>query len=174
MTREIRIYIEGSPPLRTGFGEFLRELRNIARAKGIHWELIVCGGGPTTYDDYCTALRTHPDAFNVLLVDAEEPVNHKSPWAHLAGRKENRLKNPGVEDKHCHLMTQAMEAWFIADRERLRDYFGPDFNENALPRNEKVEEIAKDVLLQSLKDATRARKRDRYHKTRHAPRDPGK
>ncbi|MGA2069674.1 MAG: DUF4276 family protein [Thermoguttaceae bacterium] len=176
MSREIRLYIEGGGDrektkrrLRTAFGVFLSSLRARAEGKGVRWNVAVCGSGGAAYDNYKTALKSHPDAFNVLLVDAEGPVATQSPWHHLGTRPEHQWKNPGVEDKHCHLMTQIMEAWFLADPERLGEYYRQGFNPNALPKSKNVEGIDKQRVLQSLDDATRATQKGRYHKTRHAP-----
>ena len=176
MVGEIRLYIEGGGDqkdtkarLRTAFGAFLRELRDRAREKRIHWSIITCGGRASTFDDYQTALRSHPRAFNVLLVDAEAPVISDSPWEHLKSRPGDEWDNPGMEDKHCDLMVQTMEAWLIADREKLREYYGQGFQENSLPENPNVEQIAKNVLEEALKNATRNTRKGPYHKTHHAP-----
>jgi hypothetical protein len=114
-------------------------------------------------------LTSDSEAFNLLLVDAEGPVNHRSPWQHLKARVGDGWDRPGVGDERCHLMIQAMEAWLIADREALRDYYGQHFHENALPDNRNVEQIEKDRLLRSLDEATRHSRKGKYHKTRHAP-----
>ncbi len=176
MTSEIRLYVEGGgdqketkAQLRTAFGAFLKEVRDRARKKRIHWSIITCGGRTSTFDDFQTALRSHPDALNVLLVDAEAPVTPGSPWEHLKSRSGDGRDNPGMEDKHCHLMVQTMEAWLIADRERLREYYGQGFRENALPDNPNVEEIDKKILMAALKRATRGTNKKEYHKTRDAP-----
>ena len=176
MVSEIRLYIEGGGDhrhtkgrLASAFGRFFGELRDRARERRIRWNITVCGGRNSTFDAFKTALDSHPAAFNVLLVDAEARVVHNSPWRHLAGRPGDKWQNPGAEDKHCHLMVQTMEAWLIADRQKLREYYGPHFRENALPNNPNVEQIDKDTLARGLKQATRNTKKGEYHKTRHAP-----
>ncbi len=45
MVSEIRIYIEGDPALRPGFGQFLDRVRSMAREKRIRWDIILCGRG---------------------------------------------------------------------------------------------------------------------------------
>ncbi|GAB4285502.1 MAG: hypothetical protein Fur0025_17180 [Oscillatoriaceae cyanobacterium] len=107
MVREIRIYIEGvgdgdetetpltSPTrfnskiisgkettagLRQGFRTFLNSLYELGNSKGIDIRLIVCGSRDDAYEDFKLALESHPDAFNILLVDSEEPV---APGTHL-------------------------------------------------------------------------------------------
>ncbi len=129
----------------------------------------MCGGRSSTFDDYKTALKSHPDALNLLLVDGEAPVNCDSPWDHLKQRPGDEWDNPGVDDKQCHLMVQTMEAWLIADREILAKYYGQDFQDSALPNNPDVEAVGKVTLAKALKQATRKTKKGEYHKTRHAP-----
>jgi hypothetical protein len=92
MVEEIRIYIEGGGDgkntkalLREGFSNFLKDLIQIARSKRIRWQIIICGSGNNAFNDFKNALATHPDAYNVLLVDSEAPVN-KSAWEHLKDR----------------------------------------------------------------------------------------
>ena len=174
MTPTISVYLEGGGDqkdtrtrLRKAFGVFLQELRQ--RGKAVRLKIVPCGSGTSAFDDFKTALTQEPEAFNVLLVDSEGPVLDKSPWRHLAQRPENRCPNPGVDDRHCHLMVQTMEAWLIADREKLAEYYGRNFHETALPDNPNVEQIDKDLLTRALCNATRNTKKGEYHKTRHAP-----
>ena len=169
MKREIRIYFEGNRKLRLGLGEFLSSIRNAASAKKLGWQLIASGSRTNTIKNFRVALRDHPEAFNILLVDAEEAVFHSS-WDHLRGRNElNWPKQDDLADTHCHLMVQVMEAWFIADIEALRNYYGQGFNENAIPKDREVEKIGKDKIESALIGATRNTSKREYHKTHHAP-----
>lgn len=65
-------------------------------------------------------------------------------------------------------MVQAVEAWFIADIETLKKFYGQGFKENAIPKNANVETIAKDTLEPSLKAATGKTTKGEYHKINHA------
>jgi hypothetical protein len=56
-----------------------------------------------------------------------------------------------------------MEAWFLADRQALSDYYGREFRTGALPRNPNPEQIPKRDLMEGLSRATGGT----YHKTRH-------
>jgi len=98
------------------------------------------------------ALDTHSDAFNVLLVDSEGPVDN-GPKEHLKSRDGWNLPNISVE--HYHLMVQMMEAWLVADRDALSRFYGQKFNVNAIPRDLNVEQIGKQALESALKEATR-------------------
>jgi hypothetical protein len=171
MVNEIRIYIEGGGNdvhtkklLRQGFNSFLSDLVAIARSRRIGWQLIPCGPRHQAFDDFLTALETHPDAFNILLVDSEDPVS-KSPWLHLQARDNWNIGQ--INDEHCHLMVQTMEAWLIADFSTLNRFYGKGFKESAIPKNPNVELIDKKTLLSALKDATRNTSKGEYHKTRH-------
>ncbi len=171
MPMEIRIYIEGGgddkngrAKIRKGFNTFLASLRNEARKKRIRWNLVACGSRNNAFDDFKTALRTHPKAFNVLLVDAEGAV-HGTRWSHLQNR--DRWHSTGLSDDHCHLMVQAMEAWLIADIDALAAYYGQNFNRKAIP-NTPVEMIPQSSLEPFLIKATRQTQKGKYHKIRHS------
>lgn len=169
--KEIRIYIEGvergkeEARLREGFRKFLDALYQLARQNGFRFHPpIMCGSGPDAYKDFKKAVRSNRDALNFLLVDSEKPVaENVGPWTHL------NCDSLGLDDSHCHLMAQAMEAWLVADVKALKDFYGRDFNENALPANPQVEQISKKDLFDGLRNATAKTKKGKYHKTRHAP-----
>jgi hypothetical protein len=175
MTKEIRIYVEGGGDqkeikarFRRAFGEFMKAIRGLARETRIKWEIIACGGN--AFDDFQIALKQHPDAFNVLLVDAEGPLQRDNPWDHLRQRSEHTWKKPqGTDDKNCHLMVEIMENWFLADHNALKEYYRKDFHESVLPANENIELISKKLVLDVLKKATQKTQKGEYHKTRHAP-----
>ena len=173
MVNEIRIYVEGGGQdrdakarLGAGFNGFLADLRTLARSRRIKWQIIPCGSRDEAYRKFVKALKTHPDAFNVLLVDSEAPVK-ETPWQHLQRR--DGWNSHAVDDAQCHLMVQMMEAWFIADIDSLQRFYGQGFNASALPRNPNVEEIPKQQIESSLKTATRRTTKGEYHKTHHAP-----
>lgn len=168
MVKEIRIYFEGAKFLRPALGDFLSDVRQQATKKQIQWNIIASGSRGRAFDDFRAALNNHPDAFNLLLVDAEAPVVH-TPWEHLRRRQLDQWPQPDADDSHCHLMVQMMEAWFVADVQALKDYYKQGFNENAVPGTSDVEKIAKDQIEIALKEATRKTSKGKYHKTRHAP-----
>jgi len=172
MVKEIRIYWEGKGTsdsikdlLRKGMNEFLRDLRNIARSNRVRWDLIACGSRDSAYKDFAMALKTFPNAFNVLLVDSEAPVN-PPPWRHL--RQNSGWELAEEHDSQCHLMAQAMEAWLIADIEARRNYYGPDFNVNPIPGNMNAEQIDKNQLKRALTNATRNTNKGKYDEVKHA------
>lgn len=172
--RKIRIYCEGGGDgretknaLRLGFEAFLKEIKDQARLKKIKVEIIPCGGRLRAYDNFRTALSTHRDSFNVLLVDAEAPItpSAQNPWQHLKER--DGWDSMSCAGEQCYLMVQAMEAWLIADLDALKKFYGQGFNANPIPKNPNVEEIAKDRLEAILKKATSKTQPGEYHKIRH-------
>jgi hypothetical protein len=174
VTREIRIYLEGGGDqkdsrrrLQSGFGTFLAEMKRHANEKGILFRIVACGGRNCVVDDFEVAIRKHPNAFNLLLVDSEGPVTCDTPREHL--RSQNCHPRQRIWDDQCHLMVQTMEAWLIADRERLAEYFGRGFHERSLPPNRNVEDIDKQVLAKSLEKAAKPTRKKGYDKTRDAP-----
>ncbi|HEX6750955.1 MAG TPA: DUF4276 family protein [Longimicrobium sp.] len=172
---EIRLYIEGGGDkegkarLRQAFATFLGELNAQARSRRVRWQIILCGSRNQTYEDFLLALKTHPDAFNLLLVDAERPVEG-SPRAHLqAPPPGDEWDLSHVGDDQCQLMVQVMESWFLADSKVLADFYGQGFAGAALPKNQKVEQIEKSAIMAALAKATRATRKGEYHKMRHSP-----
>ena len=63
-----------------------------------------------------------------------------------------------------------MEAWFLADQDALRQYYGSGFAVNRLPGDPtRVEVIPKSDAIRGLEDAARDTQKGKYHKTEHAP-----
>ena len=177
---EIRLYIEGDRALRQGFLGFFKELRDLARAKNIGMFIKLCGSRNSTFEDFSIAVENYPDAFVILLVDAEARVTN-TPWHHLKAR--DNWDRPGsVTDDHCHLMVQSMESWFLADVANLEGFYKQGFNPNPIPRASDVERNVVDIeqwekekVIKALNDAVRnvtSRAKRKYHKTHHAPQLP--
>ena len=172
----VKLFVEGG-----GDGDALKiecrraftQLLERAGLKGRMPRIVPCGGRQNAFEQFCTALgggsRTEA-AF--LLVDAEEPVTHTSPWEHVSQRRGDEAwsRPDGVSDDHLHLMVQCMEAWLVADRQALRDFYGQGFNESALPpASARLEEVAKLDLYRKLELATRSTKtKGAYGKGQHS------
>lgn len=171
MVSEIRLYVEGGGEgketkarIREGLHIFLQTVIELARSKRVKWQIIACGPRTKAFSAFEMALATHPEAYNILLVDAEGPVS-TSPWQHLQDHDNWRVS--GLDDQHCHLMVQTMEAWLIADKEALARFYGPGFREGVLPQHAHVEQIDKNTLLSAIQAATRHTSKGEYHKIRH-------
>ncbi len=171
----IKVYVEGggdkNPKLnrqcRAGFREFFSKAGLEGPMPSVH----PGGSREKTYKKFCTAINeAKDDCFIVLLVDSEAAVaSSDSPWEHLK-KSDKWIQPSAAADDSAQLMVQCMEAWFIADRQSLGAYFGQNFNATALPKQHKVEAIAKDDLERTLKQATRSCSKGKgiYRKGRHS------
>ena len=165
--RKVSLYIEGGGssrntmrPLRTGFSKFLRNAGIDSRKIQIK----VCGDRDETHKRFVRACEDGGADYKMLLVDSEGPVN-STPKQHLRNRDGWKVNES--EDQY-HLMVQAMEAWLIADRTALIQYYGKeDFQESALPDTQDVEQIDKDKLKDVLRQASRNTQKGPYHEIRH-------
>ena len=168
----VKIYVEGGASggldreCRRGFSEFLKS----AGLRDKMPRIIACGSRDRAYDKFCTAQeQASTDEFIVLLVDSEEGVEGDiGPWAFLKLRDNNWNKPDGTSDENVHLMVQCMEAWFLADRDTLAQFFGDGFNANPLPNRPDVENIPKLDLYNALKGATRTSRKGEYGKGPHS------
>ena len=66
-------------------------------------------------------------------------------------------------------MVKMMEAWFHADKDALKSYYGDGFNSASMSGNPHEEQISKQDLENGLKTATKNTTKGAYHKTKHAP-----
>jgi len=167
---KIKIYVEGgskgklATDCRRGFRTFFER----AGLAGSMPAVFAAGSRKAAYDAFCTAVKRPPEnTLPLLLVDSEEALSG-TPWEHLKAR-DGWNRPEGVRDDHAYLMVQCMEAWFLADPDCLKNYFGQGFNENVLSGNTAVETIPKTTIFQSLKMATRnASPKGEYGKGKHS------
>jgi hypothetical protein len=165
---KVRIYVEGGfegstkSDCRRAFAAFLGKVIRPGSFK-----VIASGSRQNAYEDFSSALRQHPEEYVILLVDSETSVT-ATPWQHLNMREGDNWQRPdGAGDDQAHLMVQVMEAWFLADQDTLAAYYGQRFLRNSLPRQEDIEQIEKNRVLDALRHASRKTQKGSYHKTRH-------
>ena len=168
---KVTIYVEGGGDngdtlirCKRGFAEYCHKLVPPMRKP----KIVSCGGRQQAFDRFNDALSvSKPHDIYVLLVDSEGPMTAANEVAHLAAR--DSWKFPVLERHKVFLMVQAMEAWFLADRDALVRFYGKDFLVKSLPGTEtNVEAIRKDDLEQKLNHAASPTPKREYHKTRHA------
>jgi Domain of unknown function (DUF4276) len=157
---KVAIFVEGGANrkgLRVGCRQAFSTLIRNAGVKA-PFQVIPCGS--KAYDDFCSALRGRgADGVPLLLVDSEGPVKpYHGAWEHLGNRP------PGVRDVQAQLMAQCMETWLLTDRPQLRAFYSTGFHENKLPRHTNLEDVHKDEIQKSLKNATEGK----YHKGNHS------
>lgn len=157
-----KVYVEGGGDghaLRTLCRKGFSTLFDKAGLRGHMPRIVASGSRSQAFKDFCTALHlAAPDDFVCLLVDSEDPVEgNTSPWVFLGARQADRWERPpGADDDNAHLMVQCMEAWFLADGDALKGFFGQGFRSNALPKRTDVENIPKRAIFAALKGATSA------------------
>ena len=137
---------------------FRRSWTTFFAAAGLqgHRPRVVRGGGRNrTFNLFAKEIkRPDPKRLPLLLVDSENPVaaGH-SVWQHLQAN-DNWIRPLNVGDDQAFLMVQAMETWFLADRNSLQRYFGAKFKENALRQWPQLEAVPKATVFDALERAT--------------------
>jgi hypothetical protein len=162
----VKVYVEGGgetsalhTACREGFSKFITKsgIKNRPR-------IVACGSRRSAYDSFCSSIENGEPA--ILLVDSEEQIASKfqvgdpsewMPWQHLKAREGDGWQKPlSATELDCHLMSQVMESWFIADTSALGYFFGKEFKSTKLPSVTRViESIPKDEVFAALKNATR-------------------
>lgn len=167
---KITIFVEGGGDTRNqqsscrkGFTEFFKRL-------GIELSVVACGGRLMAYKDFCNGLkRCKKDEYCLLLVDSEAPVTNISKWQHVFLRAGDKWEKPSnATEYHLHFMVECMEAWLMADKKALADYYGKEFNQNSLSKHANIESISKNELLSSLERATQNTTKGKYSKGSHS------
>ncbi|MDE2785827.1 MAG: DUF4276 family protein [Chloroflexota bacterium] len=140
------LYLEGGNHLRPPVAQFIR------RATGpIDLKIQPCGSGDNAIEE-CAK-----DGDGLLLIDSEG-----EDLQQLTQRVASQI---GAANR-AFFMVQKMEAWFMADRNALRNHFGAGFRESALPPNRNVEEVSIQDIDNALRNATRDCAKQRYRKGR--------
>ncbi len=126
------------------------------------------GARSTTFELFKHAIRTRkPGEIPLLLVDSEDlvPLEDRPSWEHLRTRREDRWDKPeGAGDDDAYLMICCMETWLVADRKTLKDFFGQNWRDKALPEWPAPEKISKQQVWDALKKATAGCARKHYAK----------
>lgn len=169
---KIKLYVEGGGSSKALKGACRRGFRIFIEKSGLIGtmpQIVASGSRRNAYEDFETRRRNaaKKDEIALLLVDAEAPVKKAEPWEHLKDR-DGWDRPEGATDDQCHLMVQAMESWFLADRKSLAEYYGQGFQESALPSNPQIEQIAKNDAVNGLIRASRSTTKGRYNKGFHS------
>ena len=90
-----------------------------------------------------------------ILADSEDPMEDiENTWVHLKMR-DQWDKPVGAVDEQVLLMTTCMETWIVTDRTALRDHYGQQLQENALPSLDKLENRLRRDVHDKLVHASR-------------------
>ena len=169
---KIKLYAEGGGgskalkrACRRGFRKFIEK----SGLKGTMPEIVASGSRRNAYEDFKTRHRNTADKNEgaLLLVDAERAVGETGPWQHLKD-SDGWDRPDSATDDQCHLMVQAMESWFLADRTALGEFYGQGFQQNALPSNPQIEQVPKGDVLHGIRRATDSTTKGRYDKGSHS------
>lgn len=171
---EVTVFVEGGGDSDAQHAKFRKNFQTLLAKAGLSGKkprVAVCGGRSFAYKDF----KNYRKGYGILLVDSESPISpitdeHPAqPWEHLQRREGDKWSKPdGASDEQCHLMVQCMEAWLIADKETLTQYFGSGFKENKLPQNTDIPAIPKANLLLGLENATKTCRKGCYSKGSHS------
>ena len=155
---KLRLYVEGGGVRKTSRSACRRGFQRFVEKSGLKGrmpEIIASGSRMNAYTRFAKRSRitANEDECALLLVDAEGPVRNQRSWEYLKDR-DGWNRPDGTTDDQCHLMVQAMESWFLADRKSLAEYYGQGFRESALPSNPQIEEVPKSDVLDGMRHAT--------------------
>lgn len=154
-------------------GRFRESFASLCRKLGLAGKLpriIPCGSRNEAMQDFRRAIASPETGTKyLLLVDSESPCPLSDPWVHLLKDGGDHYSSPAnATADQCHLMTQATEAWFVADRAALKKVYGKGFDEGPLPAPQNAELQSKADLQSALNRAAKSTKRQKYQKS-HAP-----
>lgn len=165
----VRVYVEGGgnnkdtlKRCKEGFASYCQKLVPANRPA-----IVACGGRDQAFSRFKTAIRdAKPGEICALLVDSEATVTAASPVQHLCWR--DRWEFPVLDRHRVFLMVQAMESWFLADRQVLNDFYNGGFLAKSLPGDPNIEAVRKEDLEPCLAHASRPTKsKGEYHKVKH-------
>ncbi len=121
--------------------------------------LVACGGRDSVYDRFCTKHGSSGDhEYIAMWIDSEEPMTDiENAWGHLRQVKTvTPWEKPSDANDHQVLfMTTCMETWIAADRQAMRDRFGTNLQENALPPLNGLEQRSRQDVQKKIAHATR-------------------
>lgn len=156
------IYIEGSRVgsnskqdqilCRRGFRALLEKAGFAGRMPG----LTACGPRGDAFADFKVAhSRRRTGDYVAMLIDSEDPVaDREKTWDHLQ-KRDGWTKPDAAEDKQVLFMTTCMETWIATDRTALREHYGSQLQETALPPLQDIESRNRHEVQDALIKATR-------------------
>ena len=149
------VYLEGGNHLSRPMKNFLGR----AAGQNIALNVLACRDGSRAIRLFGQTSSSD----SLLLIDSEgDDINS------LRQGVASRARVSGARDR-VFFMVQLMEAWFLADRDCLRTYYGTSLQSRRLPNNRRPESVRKDDVLNRLRQATQGSPKGAYHKTDHAP-----
>lgn len=186
--KKVVIYVEGGgdkatqrAELRRGFDALFRSQKEVASKEKDSLKFVPSGGRNETFKAFRNAIDQSSSAQHIaLLVDSEGPVsdetvatdkseieiakadeaNAKARVQYLANRDGWNFKD--VKPSHVHLMVQCMEAWILADPQKMEEFYRKDFRRNALPQRANLEDEEKTSIYSKIAAATKVTQKGEY------------
>lgn len=120
--------------------------------------LVACGGRDKVYERFVIQNAQKTGSYVAMWIDSEEPLaDMEAAWTHLSSvtSVEKWERPDGATDDQVLFMTTCMETWFTADRAALREHFGGELQESALPPLVNMESRGRHDVQKQLSHATR-------------------
>ncbi len=161
--KDVRLYIEGdtkqkgsgnSITLRQGFNEFFGKWAQEEKIN-IKLQPILCGDRGKAVKIFLNDDELYSKGFAVLLIDSEREKNIGDDAKVFLQTDFPNYDFKKIKDSQCHFMVQAMESWFLADKEKLAGCYDNKFHEKSLPQHKEVEKVPKTDAIEKLKTATK-------------------
>jgi hypothetical protein len=163
MVKTVRLYIEGDKKekgkgsfisLRQGFSQFFGKWAQKENLN-LRFDPNILGSRGDAVNIFLKIGAFHPNDLILLLIDAEREKDKNKSAKDFLREDFPNADFGNVKESQCHFMVQAMESWFMADKEKLAACFDAKFNEKALPKHKEIEKIPKIEVLEKLKKATK-------------------
>ena len=117
--------------------------------------LVACGGRHLVYDCFVTRHSSGGTDYVAMWIDSEDSLaDLEAAWAHLKSR-DGWDQPAGAMDEQVLFMTTCMETWLAADRVALREHYGNEIQESALPPLVNMETLRRHDVQDRLSHATR-------------------
>jgi hypothetical protein len=152
------LYLEGggdSKELHTRCREGFRKLLENCGYQGKMPRLVACGSRNSAFKDFKTANSTMRVKFVGMWIDSEVPVaDLGATWRHL--QQQDKWAQPaGSTEDQVLFMVTSMETWIVADRTALKEHFGDQLQDSALPPLQNLESRQRHEIQDALAQATR-------------------
>ena len=158
------VYVEGGPSgadskegtirCREGFHKLLDRSGFTGRKP----RLVPLGGRGAVYDRFVTEHSMKAGSYVAMWIDSEEPMaNIEAAWNHLENvtTVDRWIRPPNADDDQVLFMTTCMETWIVADRDALKEHYGHELQDSALPPLVNLELRSRYDVQKKLIHATR-------------------
>ena len=163
MVKTVRFFIEGDKQergkggfisLRQGFTELFTKWAK-DKSLEIEFDNKLLGSRGEAVNIFLKFVDLYPNQPIFLLIDTEREKDIKESAKLFLKKDFPNSDFKKVKESQLHFMAQAMESWFLADKEKLAECFDQKFNSKALPAHKEVEKIPKKEVIEKLKTATK-------------------